>query len=402
MTERTEPDWDPRDPSVLGDQRRAYDEMRARCPVAYSDFLGWSLFAHRDVVAAVRDTVTFSSATKRRAIPNGMDPPEHTAHRQVLDPYFTAKRMAAFEPRSRQIASALLGPILARGEAEFISEFAGPFPHQALCAFVGWLVADWNRVHGWTHGNQEAAFRQDREAGAVLAREFSAYVTEILDARRAGAGPADDLMGELLATVVGREPLTNEDIVSVLRTWTAGHGTVASAVGIAVLHLASDLDLQERLRREPALIDRAIREILRADGPLVSNTRTTTHDVKVAGETIRSGQRISLMWIAANRDPEVVPDPDEVRLEGEADDNLLFGAGIHRCLGEPLAMLNTRVALEELLSRTSRIELNSTGAQPREVYPSNGLRSLSITLATPAGDARPGRTMASAAAGSEP
>src|SRR5450759_432253 len=118
MAEPTRPDWDPRDPSVLGDQQRAYDEMRARCPVAHSDFLGWSLFAHHDVVAAVRDMATIRSATKRPAIPNGMDPPEHTAHRQVLDPYFTAERMAAFEPRSRQIAAALLDPLLARGEAE--------------------------------------------------------------------------------------------------------------------------------------------------------------------------------------------------------------------------------------------------------------------------------------------
>jgi cytochrome P450 len=401
MTERTGPDWDPRDPSVLGDQQRAYDEMRARCPVAHSDFLGWSLFTHRDVVEAVRDTVTFSSATKRRAIPNRMDPPEHTVYRQLLDPYFAPERMAAFEPRSREIASALLRPILAYGEAEFISEFAGPFPHQALCAFAGWPVADWNRVHGWTHGNQDAAFRQDREAGAVLAREFAAYVTEILDARRAGASRADDLMGELLATVVGGEPLSNEDIVSVLRTWTAGHGTVASAVGIAILHLASDLDLQERLRREPALIDRTIREILRADGPLVSNTRRATREVEVAGKTISSGQRVSLMWIAADRDPEVVPDPDRLRLDRDAEDNLVFGAGIHRCLGEPLAMLNLRVALEELLSRTSRIELTSAEAQPRDVYPSNGLRSLSITLMTPAGSRRPRPTMIGVAARSE-
>lgn len=401
MAERTVPNWDPRDPSVLSDQRRAYDEMRARCPVAHSDLLGWSLFAHRDVVDAVRDTVTFSSATKRRAIPNGMDPPQHTVYRELLDPYFSSERMAAFEPSSRDIASTLLGPILARGEAEFISEFAGPFPHQVLCAFVGWPVADWNRVRGWTHGNQEAAFRQDREAGAILAREFSAYVTAILDARRAGVGRADDLMGELLATVVGGEPLSNEDIVSVLRTWTAGHGTVASAVGIAILHLASDLDLQERLRREPALIDRAIREILRADGPLVSNNRTTTHEVELVGRTISSGQRVSLMWIAANRDPEVVRDPDRLRLDREAEDNLVFGVGIHRCLGEPLAMLNLRVALEELLSRTSRIELTSAAAQPRDVYPSNGLRSLSITLTTPADSRRPKGTMTDRAAGSE-
>ena len=86
------------------------------------------------------------------------------------------------------------------------------------------------------------------------------------------------------------------------------------------------------------------------------------------------------MWIAANRDPEVSPDADRVRLDREAGDNLVFGVGIHRCLGEPLAMLNMRVALEELLSRTRRIELTSTLAQARDVYPSNGLRSLSITV----------------------
>ena len=187
-------------------------------------------------------------------------------------------------------------------------------------------------------------------------------------------------MGELLGAVVGGKSLSNDDIVSLLRTWTAGHGTVAAALGIAAFHLATDLDLQERLRREPALIERAIREILRADGPLVANNRTTTREVEVAGTKIRSGERISLMWIAANRDPEVAPDPDDVRLSREPDDNVLFGAGIHRCLGEPLAMLNMRVALEELLNRTSRIELTSTIAQARDVYPSNGLRSLSITL----------------------
>jgi cytochrome P450 len=205
-------------------------------------------------------------------------------------------------------------------------------------------------------------------------------------------------MGELLATVAEGEPLSNEDIVSLLRAWTARHGTVASAVGIAVLHLASDLDLQEHLRREPDLIDRAIREILRADGPLVSNDRTTTHEVDVAGRPIGSGQRVSLMWIAADRDPGVVPDPDRVRLARDAGDDLVFGAGFHRCLGEPLAMLDLRIALEDLLSATSRIGLTAAEPEPREVYPSNGLPSLSITLTTPAHSRRPRGTMAAGAA----
>ena len=385
MTERAGPDWDPRESSVVADQRRAYDEMRARCPVAYSDFLGWSLFAHRDVVEAVRDAATFSSATRRRAIPNGMDPPEHTAYRELIDTFFTAERMAAFEPHSREIAAKLLRPIVARGESEFIREFAEPFPHQALCAFAGWPVADWNCVRGWTHGNQEAAFHQDREAGAAVAREFSAYVTEMLDSRRAADGPVDDLMGRLLTTATGGRPLTDEEIVTVLRTWTAGHGTVASAIGIAVIHLASDPDLQEYLRREPALIDRAIREILRADGPLVANSRTATRDVKFAGRVIHAGQRVSLMWIAADRDPEVFSDPDRLRLDRDPADDLAFGAGIHRCAGEPLAMLEIRVALEELLGATSRIAPIPGGTPRREVYPNNGLQSLPIALTARAG-----------------
>jgi cytochrome P450 len=394
--DRNRPAWNPRDASVLGDQRRAYDDMRDRCPVAFSDFLGWSVFRHRDVSAVVRDPATFSSATRRRAIPNGMDPPDHRLYRSVLEQYFAPERMAGFEPRSRQIAVALLAPLLARGEVEFISEFAQPFPHQAVCAFVGWPVADWNRVQGWTHGNQDAAFREDHEAGAALAREFSAYVTDILDARRAEGAPVGDLMGGLLATTARSEPLTNDNIVSLLRTWIAGHGTLAAAVGLIALHLASDVDLQNSLRQTPALIDRAIREVLRADGPLVANNRTTTRDVELGGTTIRSGERVSLMWIATNRDPEVFPDPDSLDLDREAADNLVFGTGIHRCLGEPLAMLNLRVAVEELLARTSRIELGPTGVGPRDVYPSDGLSSLSIVL-TPTRPPHANRSVAQAA-----
>ena len=109
LTTARAPDWDPRAPSVLSDQRRAYDEMRRRCPVAYSDFLGWSLFRYVDVLHALEDPGTFSSATKRRAIPNGLDAPEHTAYRRILDPHFGPDRMTALEPRARQIAAAPRG-----------------------------------------------------------------------------------------------------------------------------------------------------------------------------------------------------------------------------------------------------------------------------------------------------
>jgi cytochrome P450 len=136
--------WDPRDAAVLKDQRAAYDEMRGRCPVAHSEFLGWSLFAHDDVTRVVTDPETFSSETRRIAVPNGMDPPAHTAYRSTLAPYFTSERMAGFEPRTRQIASRLLDGVAAAGEIEAIDAFVNPFAHQAVCAFMGWPVEHWN------------------------------------------------------------------------------------------------------------------------------------------------------------------------------------------------------------------------------------------------------------------
>jgi Cytochrome P450 len=252
---------------------------------------------------------------------------------------------------------------------------------------MGWPVEDWNRISGWTHGNQEAAFRQDPEAGAALAREFATYVTEILDARRAD-GSTDDLMGELIHTTVHDEPLTNEQIVSVLRTWTAGHGTVAAALGIVIRYLAEHADLQDRLRAEPELLDRAIGEILRTDGPLVANNRTAARDVEIGGQAIGAGDRISLMWIAANRDPAIFADADRVDLDRHVADNLLFGAGIHRCLGEPLARLNLRVGVNELLRHTGRFEFAGSEAPTRHVYPSNGLGSLRLRLTPTNGSER--------------
>ena len=371
--------WNPQDPRVLHDQRTAYDEMRARCPVAHSEVMGWSLFRHADVAAVTGDPVTFSSATRRLAIPNGMDPPEHTDYRGSLEPYFTTDRLAAFEPRSRHIAQDLLVAMVDRDQVEAISEFVDPFAHQALCAFMGWPVEDWNRISGWTHGNLDAAFRSDREAGARLAREFSAYVIEILRARRA-EGSSSDLMSDLVHVSVHDQALSDEQIVGLLRTWTAGHGTVAAALGIVIRYLAEDVELQTRLRSEPELIEAAIWEILRTDGPLVSNARTASQDVEIGGRAIRAGERISLMWIAANRDPAAFTDPEQVIIDRGTDDNLLFGAGIHRCLGESLAILNTRVAVEELLRLIDRFELVSPSAPPRAVYPSNGLRALPLRL----------------------
>jgi cytochrome P450 len=137
--------------------------------------------------------------------------------------------------------------------------------------------------------------------------------------------------------------------------------------------------LQDRLRHDLSLIPEAIEEILRVDDPLVANRRTTTREVAIQGRTISKGETLTLMWIAANRDPRAFDDPDAVRMERSKEAGLVWGQGIHLCLGAPLARLEMRVALEELLSRTKRVEI--IGAPPRRTfYPSNGPASLSLQV----------------------
>lgn len=379
MNEEQRDDWNPLDPSVLKDQRRAYDEMRERCPVAHSEFMGWSLFRHEDIAAVLADPATYSNVSRFPAIPNGMDPPVHGRYRQALDALFDQEQMAELEPRARDIAVKLLTPAIASKDMEFIDAFATPFAFKTLCAFLGWPERLWECLGGWAHDNQQAAFTRAPGAGRALASLFSEHVKANLMLHRASPSAAAGATDALLRTEVDGVRLDDDQIVAVLRNWAAGHGTVVAGLGNLVLHLARSPELQERLRREPSLIPAAIEEILRADGPLVANRRSTTREVGIRGRTIPKGAGLSLMWIAANRDPRAFGEPDSVKIGRNTETGMVWGQGIHFCQGAPLARLEMRVALEELLARTKRFEFAGDAPQ-RTVFPGNGLAALPLRV----------------------
>ncbi|MDP2247527.1 MAG: hypothetical protein Q8J65_05300 [Nitrosomonadales bacterium] len=137
MNEEQHDDWNPVDASTLEDQRRAYDDMRERCPMAHSKFLGWSLFRHEDILGVLADPSTYSNVSQFLAIPNGMDPPVHGRYRDILAPNFDQKQMAALELRFREIAATLLAPVQAGGDVEFIDAFVTPYVLKTLCAWLG-------------------------------------------------------------------------------------------------------------------------------------------------------------------------------------------------------------------------------------------------------------------------
>ncbi|MEO8717529.1 MAG: cytochrome P450 [Burkholderiales bacterium] len=383
MNDPLPPDWDPRADAVLQDQLTAYDDMRARCPVAYSDFLGWSLFRHADVTRVLHDPATFSNVvSRRRAVPNGMDPPEHTEFRRILDPYFAPERMAAFEPACRQIAASLTQGLLERDEVELVAEYAQSFALQVQCAFLGWPPDMREALRSWTRKNQAATQAQDRARMTQIAGEFDGYINELLRVRRkAGAAASEDFTTSLLRVRVRNRPLRDEEIVSILRNATAGEvGTIAAAVGILVHFLAENPEAQRQLREQPSVLPAAIEEILRIHGPLVANRRVTTRAVEIGGRRIGAGEPVSIIWISANRDERVFEDPKAFRPDRDAAPNLLYGAGIHVCPGAPLARLEMRVAMEELLGRTTRIEPSRNRTPTKATYPASGFVALPLRV----------------------
>lgn len=204
--------------------------------------------------------------------------------------------------------------------------------------------------------------------------------------RAAGATAPDDATTRLLREQVNGCSISDEEIISIVRNWTVGElATISACVGLIVGYLAARPNLQSRLRRQPELLPAAIDEILRIDAPLIANRRRTTRPVEIGGRKIDAGERLTLIWASANRDEARFGDPDELRLDRNPDDNLLYGASIHACPAAPLARLELRIIMEELLARTQSFSLVKDKPPTRAAYPSGGFATLPLWVdATPA------------------
>ncbi|MGM0782680.1 MAG: cytochrome P450 [Pseudomonadota bacterium] len=383
MSETPQPDWDPRAESVQRDQIAAYDAMRSRCPVAYSDYLQWSLLRHDDVKRVLEDHYTFSNAASRHlSVPNAMDPPEHTRFRRLIEPYFGPGPMAAFEPRCREIAEELVARLPESGEIETMAELGQNFALEIQCAFMGWPASLHEPLRDWTRRQHAATLAGDRQALGELALEFDGVIRDLLESRRAaGEAAPDDVTTRIMNETVEGRALTDEEIVSILRNWTVGElGTISASIGILMGYLAAHPELQARLRESPELLPAAIDEILRIDAPLMSNRRRTTRPVEIGGRHIPAGERLTILWGSANRDEAVFGDPDEFRLDRAPEDNLLYGAGIHVCPGAPLARMELKLFMEALLANTVQLKPIPEKPAVRAKFPAGGYSAVPLRV----------------------
>lgn len=369
-------DWNPRGPRVRRDPLAAYDALREHCPVAHGPDGAWTVFSHADVMAVALDHTTFSNAVSQHLqVPNGLDGAEHSAYRAVVDRYFTPERVRALAPVVAEVAADLVAGVRLPARVDAVG-LGARFAVRAQSVWLGWPADLEEELLGWVAENRAATRSRDRSRTAAVAQHFTAIVRALTDARRdAGDDAPDDVTTELVRDHVDGRPLTDAEVVSVLRNWTGGDlGSMALCAGVVLTYLADHPDLQAHLRsgvpdRE---LDQVLDEVLRIDDPFVSNRRIATEPVAVGTREVAAGDQVLVHWTAANRDPRVFGDPDVFDPRGHAPYNLVWGIGKHVCPGRPLATLELRALTRAVLAATTTVEPDPDRPRERERPPAGG------------------------------
>lgn len=284
-----------------------------------------------------------------------VDPPDHTRYRRLVAKVFTARAMAAMQPRVEEIADELLDKMAGRDSVDLVQSYAGPLPVRVICEILGVPVAMQQDMLRW--GNAAAvtldpalSYRQFRKASMAL-RQIHRWLADHLVALR--RDPGDDLLSQLAVLVDEGETLSDVELrATALLVIGAGFETTVNLIGNGVVQLIEHPDQLELLHEQPDLWTNAVEEILRYDSPVQATVRIAGEDSDVCGHHIPAGRFVSIMLGGANRDPDVFPDPQRFDVtRSNAREHLAFSAGIHFCLGAGLARLEGATALRMLFER---------------------------------------------------
>lgn len=369
-----------------------YDQLRASTPVFREPRTGhWMLFDYPSVKRALTDHQAFGSAVSPGASRTSRwlifaDPPRHTRMRGLIMRAFTPRAVADLEPRIRELSRGLLDRAIHRGdEMDLVADYAVPLPLLVISEMLGAPSADYPRFRRWTDSMVAIAHAvagdgdAERAVAGFIAThdEMAEYLPSLLDARR--RAPRDDLLTRLLEVRVDGEQLSTDEILAFFQLLLlAGHETTANLISNAVLALAEFPDQHARLRAQPALLPTAVEEVLRYRSPVQTVFRITRAEVEMHGETIPAGQLV-LAWMgSANRDPAHFEHPGRFDVARAPNPHVAFGHGIHFCVGAPLARLEGRIALGDLLDRWTGFELAGDSWEPREGFHVHGPTRLPV------------------------
>ena len=347
-----------------------YDDLRRRCPVAWTPHYGgcWVVSSYNEVARVARDDATFSSehdvegsshgyggivipSSHARAVPIELDPPEFLPYRQLLNPPFAPSALEKWEPFLQEVTTACIDAVIESGEADLVLDLANPIPAIFTLQFIGLPLEQWRDYAEPMH---EIVYSPPGSEGNLHAMEgigrmFANLQEEVTERR---ARPKDDLITYLVEAEIEGDPLPDQRIVEILFLVVAGGvDTTTALLSHAFLNLHDDPARRDMLIADPSLLPVACEEFLRYYSPTQTNARTVTHDVEMAGQRLAAGDRVLLSWAAANRDGAVFDDPNEFVIDRFPNRHSAFGLGIHRCLGSNFARAEFRIILGEVLRR---------------------------------------------------
>ncbi|MDN0199885.1 cytochrome P450 [Streptomyces sp. S.PNR 29] len=287
------------------------------------------------------------------------DPPDHTRLRKLVAREFTARRVEELAPRVQKTTDALLDRMLTApdGRADLVEALSFPLPISVICELLGVPDLDRESFRTWSNDALGAMDRKIREAAAA---SMAQYLRELVEGKR--QRPGDDLLSALMhGSDDDGDRLSHEELLGM--AWlllVAGHETTVNLISNGVLALLTHPDQLAALRTDLSLIDSAIEEMLRYEGPVETPTyRFTTEPVTIGDTVIPEGGELVLVALAdANRDPARFPAPDRFDISRDARGHVAFGHGIHYCLGAPLARLEARIAIRTLLERCTDLALD--------------------------------------------
>jgi cytochrome P450 len=365
------PTYDPWSPDFVADPYPAYAGLRRHRPVFFHEPTGqWVVTRHADVNALLRDRrlgrsylqVATHEEFGRPAEPEflapfwnliraGMldvEPPDHTRLRRLVSKAFTPRMVEGLRGRIRELAEELVRGLVDRGGGDLLAEVAEPLPVTVIAEMLGIPESDRALLRPWSAricGMYELDPPEEIQRTAVRAsEEFAGYLRDLARSRRSG----DDLISALAAV----DGLTEDELVGTcVLLLNAGHEATVNATGNAWWALFRHPGELERLRADSGLIPTAIEELLRYDTPAPMFERWVLEDVEVAGVRVPRGAEVALQFASANHDPEVFAEPGTLDLARDPNPHIGFGAGIHFCLGAPLA----RIELAESMSAILRL-----------------------------------------------
>lgn len=348
--------------------------LLTRCPVHREDAFDPPFYVvsrYRDALATLLDPDRFRNGAgpgvfvQEGGVLGSADDPDHRRHRRVLQDAFRPRAVAALAPRVEQLGREMWNSAFDRdGEGDFVRLFAFPYPALVIAELLGVPsdrrdeFGEWSDdiVAGLGGGDLALVERANQGIYEIVAEVLDARL-EVLDGE--GELP-EDLIARLARAHRDGELRRSEVLRLCQQLLVAGHETTASLIGLMLYRLITVPGLVDRLRDQPDLLDAAVEEFLRFDAPVQGLFRMTSQAVEIDGVHIPASTKVQILFAAANRDPEVFSDPDDLdlrrHLEG-ARPHLSFGWGVHHCIGAPLARREARLALGLMLDTFDEVEL---------------------------------------------